>query len=86
VVCKPQLPDETGEICFDSIDNNDNGLVDEECEFDEDILNLDEEQSTSFGLSSGSIRIQSSSDKKGGMQYNSVCSPLLGGKLLSPFT
>jgi hypothetical protein len=30
----PQLPDETGEICFDSIDNNDNGLVDEECEFD----------------------------------------------------
>lgn len=30
----PQLPDETGEICFDSIDNNNNGLVDEECEFD----------------------------------------------------
>ena len=30
----PQLPDETGEICFDSIDNNNNGLVDQECEFD----------------------------------------------------
>jgi hypothetical protein len=30
----PQLPDEAGEICFDGIDNNDNGLVDEECEFD----------------------------------------------------
>jgi hypothetical protein len=30
----PQLPDETGEICFDSIDNNNNELVDEECEFD----------------------------------------------------
>jgi hypothetical protein len=25
----PQSPDETGEICFDSIDNNSNGLVDE---------------------------------------------------------
>jgi hypothetical protein len=31
---KPQLPDETGEICFDGIDNNGNGLVDEECESD----------------------------------------------------
>jgi hypothetical protein len=29
----PQSPDETGEICFDSIDNNSNGLVDEEHEF-----------------------------------------------------
>jgi hypothetical protein len=31
---KPQLPDETGEICFDGIDNNGNGQVDEECESD----------------------------------------------------
>ena len=31
---RPQLPDETGEICFDGIDNNGNGLVDEECESD----------------------------------------------------
>ena len=30
----PRLPDETGEICFDGIDNNGNGLVDEECKFD----------------------------------------------------
>jgi hypothetical protein len=31
---RPQLPDKTGEICFDGIDNNGNGLVDEECESD----------------------------------------------------
>jgi hypothetical protein len=31
---EPQLPDESGEICFDDKDNNDNGLTDEECEFD----------------------------------------------------
>lgn len=31
---KPQAPDETGEICFDGIDNNGNGLEDEECESD----------------------------------------------------
>jgi hypothetical protein len=31
---QPQLPDESGEVCFDQIDNNGNGLVDEECEFD----------------------------------------------------
>jgi PKD domain len=30
---QPQIP-ETGEVCFDEIDNNGNGLVDEECEFD----------------------------------------------------
>src|ERR687898_929835 len=30
----PQLPDESGEVCFDEKDNNDNGLTDEECEFD----------------------------------------------------
>ena len=30
----PQLPDESGEVCFDDKDNNDNGLTDEECEFD----------------------------------------------------
>ena len=28
---KPQTPDESGEVCFDEIDNNGNGLVDEEC-------------------------------------------------------
>jgi hypothetical protein len=31
---QPQIPDESGEVCFDEIDNNSNGLVDEECEFD----------------------------------------------------
>jgi PKD domain len=29
---QPQTPDASGEVCFDDIDNNDNGLVDEECE------------------------------------------------------
>jgi hypothetical protein len=28
---QPQIPDERGEVCFDDIDNNGNGLVDEEC-------------------------------------------------------
>lgn len=28
---QPQTPDESGEVCFDEIDNNGNGLVDEEC-------------------------------------------------------
>jgi hypothetical protein len=31
---QPQIPDESGEVCFDEIDNNSNGLVDEECESD----------------------------------------------------
>jgi hypothetical protein len=31
---QPQLPGETGEVCLDEIDNNGNGLVDEECESD----------------------------------------------------
>jgi hypothetical protein len=31
---QPQIPDESGEVCFDEIDNNGNGLVDEECESD----------------------------------------------------
>jgi chitinase len=31
---QPQIPDESGEVCFDKIDNNNNGLVDEECETD----------------------------------------------------
>jgi hypothetical protein len=31
---QPQLPNESGEICFDEIDNNGDGLVDEECESD----------------------------------------------------
>ena len=31
---QPQLPDETGEVCLDEIDNNGNGLVDEDCETD----------------------------------------------------
>ena len=31
---QPQLPNENGEICFDEIDNNANGIVDEECESD----------------------------------------------------
>ena len=28
----PEPPAETGEICFYIVDNNNNGLVDEECE------------------------------------------------------
>ena len=28
----PEPPAETGEICFDIVDNNNNGLVEEECE------------------------------------------------------
>ena len=28
----PEPPAETGEICIDIVDNNNNGLVDEECE------------------------------------------------------
>ena len=28
---QPQTPDASGEVCFDEIDNNGNGLVDEEC-------------------------------------------------------
>jgi hypothetical protein len=28
----PTLPEQTGEICFYIVDNNNNGLVDEECE------------------------------------------------------
>jgi hypothetical protein len=28
---QPQTPDESSEVCFDEIDNNGNGLVDEEC-------------------------------------------------------
>jgi PKD domain len=31
---QPQTPDEGGEVCFDEVDNNGNGLVDEECETD----------------------------------------------------
>ena len=31
---QPQIPDETGEVCLDEIDNNGNGLVDEDCESD----------------------------------------------------
>ena len=28
---QPQIPNESDEVCFDEIDNNSNGLVDEEC-------------------------------------------------------
>jgi hypothetical protein len=28
---QPQIPDESSEVCFDEIDNNGNGVVDEEC-------------------------------------------------------
>jgi large repetitive protein len=35
---QPQIPDESGEVCFDDIDNNSNGLVDEDCESDRKIV------------------------------------------------